>query len=269
MREMFGMRTYRLAFVACGVLVGSLLTAQDSGTISLQDQLKAQYKVVKVSADAGGFRVVDPGTVLEVKKGALLGVPPMSMAFCPARFQDNELKAPPALCSAMVKQVSRYLQVGEKVYPLRIDVFADKDRVVFQIVECDSCNGVQQPSFFKSEVIFQFAKGSLHGMQVPQVEDTIGQVLAIDEGDSQQSNAPGGQNQDNGSGANSGASGGNGGAQGQQQSAPQQVELGQTPDQVKAPLGQPDKMVNVGPKQIWLYKDLKVTFFNGRVVDVQ
>jgi len=266
---MVRMRKCQFVLVACATLLGSRLVAQEGGAISLQDQLKAQYKVVKVSADAGGFKVVDPGTVLEVKKGALLGVPPMSMAFCPAKFQDNELKAPPALCAAMVKQVSRYLQVGEKVYPLRIDVFPDKDRVVFQIVECDSCNGVQQPSFYKSEVIFQFAKGSLHGMQVPQVEDTIGQVLAIDEGDAQQSNAQGGQNQDNNSGGNAGGSGGNGGAQGQQQGAPQQVELGQTPDQVKAALGQPDKMVNAGPKQIWVYKDLKVTFFNGRVVDVQ
>ena len=42
-----------------------------------------------------------------------------------------------------------------------------------------------------------------------------------------------------------------------------------TQDQVQATLGQPEKIVNLGPKQIFVYKDLKVTFFNGRVVDVQ
>ena len=59
----------------------------------------------------------------------------------------------------------------------------------------------------------------------------------------------------------------------QQQQAPppepQQIGKGQTPDQVKAALGQPDKIVNLGTKQIWVYKDLKVTFVNGQVSDVQ
>jgi hypothetical protein len=29
------------------------------------------------------------------------------------------------------------------------------------------------------------------------------------------------------------------------------------------------KIVNLGPKQIYVYKDLKVTFVRGKVVDVQ
>jgi hypothetical protein len=262
MRKLLGVPIF--AATSCAVLVSSSLAAQEENTVSLQEQLKAQYKVVKVSADATGLKIVDPGTVLDVKKGGLLGVPPMSMAFCPAKFQDNELKEPPAMCVAMVKQMSRYFQVGEKVYPLRIDVILDKDRVAFQLVECDSCNGVQQPSYYKSEVIFQFAKGSLRGMAVPQVEDTISQVLAISDNDSQANGQ--GQNQDSNAGK-----GGGGGAQQQQQQQqdPQQISVGQTPDQVKAALGNPDKMVNLGAKQIWVYKDLKVTFMNGKVSDVQ
>jgi hypothetical protein len=38
---------------------------------------------------------------------------------------------------------------------------------------------------------------------------------------------------------------------------------------VKAALGQPDKIVNLGAKQIYVYKDIKVTFINGKVSDVQ
>lgn len=45
--------------------------------------------------------------------------------------------------------------------------------------------------------------------------------------------------------------------------------MGMTTDRVQGALGQPTKIVNLGPKQIYVYKDLKVTFFNGRVVDVQ
>ncbi len=42
-----------------------------------------------------------------------------------------------------------------------------------------------------------------------------------------------------------------------------------TPDQVQGALGKPDKIVNLGAKQLYIYKDMKVTFVNGKVTDVQ
>ena len=42
-----------------------------------------------------------------------------------------------------------------------------------------------------------------------------------------------------------------------------------TTDQVESALGKPDKKFNVGAKQIYIYKDVKVTFQNGQVSDVQ
>jgi hypothetical protein len=50
---------------------------------------------------------------------------------------------------------------------------------------------------------------------------------------------------------------------------PATVEIGQTPDQVTGILGQPDKIINLGTKQIYVYKDLKVTFMKGKVTDAQ
>ncbi|MGC2726494.1 MAG: hypothetical protein WA224_21215, partial [Candidatus Acidiferrales bacterium] len=50
---------------------------------------------------------------------------------------------------------------------------------------------------------------------------------------------------------------------------PATVEIGQTPDQVTAILGQPEKIINLGAKQIYVYKDLKVTFMKGKVTDAQ
>jgi hypothetical protein len=55
----------------------------------------------------------------------------------------------------------------------------------------------------------------------------------------------------------------------QDQPEPQSIEKGMTPDQVEAAMGKPDKKVNLGAKQIYVYKDLKVTFLNGKVSDVQ
>jgi hypothetical protein len=55
----------------------------------------------------------------------------------------------------------------------------------------------------------------------------------------------------------------------QQQSEPQTIQLGETSDQVRTALGQPDKVVILGVKQIYIYKDLKITFVSEKVSDVQ
>jgi hypothetical protein len=53
-------------------------------------------------------------------------------------------------------------------------------------------------------------------------------------------------------------------------SAPTQVDLtGKTPDQVKAIMGQPVRVFNKGVEIDYIYKDLKIIFKNGKVVDEQ
>jgi hypothetical protein len=47
------------------------------------------------------------------------------------------------------------------------------------------------------------------------------------------------------------------------------IALGQTKDQVTAALGQPTRTAKVGVKEIFFYKDQKVTFTNGKVSDVE
>ena len=50
---------------------------------------------------------------------------------------------------------------------------------------------------------------------------------------------------------------------------PKTISLGQTKDQVVASFGQPAKIVKLANKEIYFYKDLKVTFVAGKVSDVQ
>lgn len=47
------------------------------------------------------------------------------------------------------------------------------------------------------------------------------------------------------------------------------IQLGQTRDQVISALGQPDRRAVVGAKEIFFYKDMKITFQDGAVSDVQ
>jgi hypothetical protein len=50
---------------------------------------------------------------------------------------------------------------------------------------------------------------------------------------------------------------------------PPTIALGQTTDQVTASFGQPQRIAKLGAKAIYYYKDMKVTFTNGKVSNVQ
>jgi hypothetical protein len=50
---------------------------------------------------------------------------------------------------------------------------------------------------------------------------------------------------------------------------PPTIALGQTMDQVTAGFGQPMKVAKLGPKTIFYYTDMKVTFTNGKVSNVE
>lgn len=51
--------------------------------------------------------------------------------------------------------------------------------------------------------------------------------------------------------------------------APVEISLGETIDQVIAANGSPARIVDLGAKKIYIYKDMKITFKDGKVSDVQ
>jgi hypothetical protein len=275
-----------IALLSATILSSPLAHAQ---AVSLQDQLAAQYKLVKMGSDTSGYSVVDAGTLLSIQKGGILGVPYSDKTVLTTKYEGGTVHTPSSLMTSGRKallghfsqtqsqgQTTHLFAVGDKVYPSKIEVNVASDKVTLWIVACDTCNKTDPPTYNKAEVAFQFPKGALAKASAGEVEDVIGQLLAISSDDEQQ----GGQQQ--GGNANdqpandqsAGQAAGQAADQGQAQPAapaaePQQIEKGQTPDQVKAALGTPDKIVNLGVKQIFVYKDLKVTFLNGKVSDVQ
>jgi hypothetical protein len=50
---------------------------------------------------------------------------------------------------------------------------------------------------------------------------------------------------------------------------PVTISLGQSIADVVSMNGRPDKVIDLGAKKIYMYKDLKITFTDGRVSDVQ
>jgi hypothetical protein len=242
--------------ILAGCVSVSVVMAQDTAAPVLAEQLRTRYKLVKLSQDANGLAVAEPGTVLVLQKSGILGILPVNIVTCPAKYQDGELHPPSGFCAAMVKQSSRFFQSGEKVYPSKIEVNVKKEQVSFRIVACDSCNATDPPTFFKSEVLFQFPKGYLETAAAGPVEATINQVLSDGAGAVAPPAAPAPP------------------APLEAPAAPADqptkiIELGQTTDQVIAILGKPQKIAKVGPKEIYFYPDMKVTFTNGKVSDVE
>lgn len=266
----------QMSVLLAGVIVAMLMPSLLSAQVPLDEQLKAQYNMVKMGEDSNGAAVIEAGTILNVKKGGILSVPYGDQAVA-TKYQDATVHSPNPLGMKArgfglgklgKQQTTQFFQVGTKVYPAKILVNNDKDQVVVSIISCDSCNNISPTTFYKADVVFQFAKGGLAKMSAPQVEDVIGALLAIDEGGDQGGGQQGGNGNGNDQGNNQG---GGGGGQAQQAPPPEpaQIEKGQTPDQVKAAIGVPDKIINLGAKQIYVYKDIKVTFLNGKVSDVQ
>jgi hypothetical protein len=271
-----------VAVIFAGTFPWMLANAQNAGADSLESQLGAKYKLVKLGSDSSGLAVLEAGTVLVIKKGGILSVPSANAIVVPTNVKDGQVQAVNAPNTAVMKGLgsllshkgvsdptgaastdTKYLTVGEKVYASKIDINHKDSKVVVSIMECDTCNAVQDPSQRKAQVVFQFPKGYLEGADGGQISDVINQILEIQASDDSQQQQGQQQGQD---------------AQGQQQAAPQAaapaqppptIQLGQSPDDVTALLGQPTKIVNLGAKQIYVYKDLKVTFIKGKVTDVE
>jgi hypothetical protein len=277
MSQKFHASLLGVVLLAVTIFVIVSLPLANAQAPSLQEQLAAQYKLVKMGSDTGGYSVVEAGTLLAIQKGGILGVPYGDSTVLPTKYEGGTVKSPNSLATGLRgfgmgkfgKQQSTHLfAVGDKVYPTKIEVNVAKDSVSLSIVACDTCNNTDPPTYNKAQVVFQFPKGALASATAGHVEDVIGQLLSISTDDAQQGGDQGGAQQ----GGNDQQGNNQGGNQAQQQTPPpepQQIEKGQTPDQVKAALGQPDKIVNLGAKQIYVYKDLKVTFINGKVSDVE
>jgi hypothetical protein len=246
-------RTRNLGPLAAALFVAALaaapLHAQDVTT--LQNDLNAKYK---------------SSVILVIQKNGITGQAPNNLAPpCGATWKDNALHPGNTMCLMVQKNYSKALNKDEKVNPTSVVIHLKDEKVIVNFTECDSCNGGDASSY-KGSVAFQFPKGYIEGgADAGQIADVISQVLAPPD-----PNADQGNNQQQ-----------QGGDQQQQQQAPQQqqpqqpaappasIQLGQTVDQVTASFGPPEKIVNLGTKQIYVYKDLKVTFVNGKVTDVQ
>lgn len=271
------------------LVIGAILPyfvakAQDGASGSLQSQLEAKYALTKPTDDKTD--IVTAGAVLILQKDKLIMYPTTTAVPPQNTYKDGKLSegafgvhqkmqsfgsfiGHPPPQTAQVQ--SRQFVTGEKFWVTRIDV--QPDGVLFTLFS-DPYQDVRYYSTLK----FIYPHGATPTTE--QAMNMVAEVLKVDSDDSAKSDSGNQQQAASGGDANQQQAAAGGDANQQQAAAapaapaappapPATVEIGQTPDQVTAILGQPDKIINLGPKQIYVYKDLKVTFVKGKVTDAQ
>src|SRR6202043_1462209 len=216
-------KTLKTAISAMALMVTALVAGSLAQAPTLQEQLIAQYKLVKMGSDTSGYSVVEKGTLLAIQKGGILAVPYGDQNVLANRYEGGTIHAPSGLSlmgrkSIMGKfgkeQTTHLFAVGDKVYPMRIDVNVAKDTVTLGVVACDTCNKTDPPTYNKANVVFQFPKGSLANANKDSIDKVIAQVFTLSKDDSKDEKAAdkGGQQQGGqGQGGAQGQAGGQGG----------------------------------------------------------
>jgi hypothetical protein len=184
------MKTVKWAAIVAGITSGMLAMAAqvqgqnpDSGAPSLQDLLKTQYQVTRVGSDSTGFKILDPGTVVTVKKPELMATAnsgphtPKKDLFglCNNTFKNGQLSVKHGCATTSFG--SHYLPVGDKLYITKFEVKEKDNKISFNLVECDTCNAGKSNTM-KVEITFEFAPKFLATAEPGQVTDVINQVFA-------------------------------------------------------------------------------------------
>jgi len=272
------MKTVKWSAIGLGIALGLLGTASavqgqspDAAAPTLQDLLKTQYKLTRAGSDSGGFKVLEPGTVVVTKNPAIMATEnagphtPSKDLFglCNNTFKHGALSVKRGCAAASLG--AKFLPVGDKLYITKFEVKEKDNKISFNLVECDTCNGTS--GSMKVEVSFEFAPKFLDTAEPGQVTDVIGQVFAPD-AEATRAAAAGEVAAPPASAAQPA----------QADAAPPPappaaagptVKMGDTPQQVIAILGNPIGVKPGGGKVVYQYKDFKVIFVGGRVAGVE
>ena len=295
---MISLRAIVRTSLAVALLVACVgANAEDaSSAAGIQKKLVEEFPLTKATADKTD--IVTAGAVLVLEKDNLLmytvttTVPPqntykngkISHGVFDAAKKCKFCAYVPGVSSvaAAVPNVDmRTFVSGEKFWVTGIE--AHDDGIVFNLLS-DPYSDVR----YYSQLKFPYPKGS--ALSADTMMSTVAEVIKVQpsddsasSGDDKKPAAPAGQSAPASQSAPAGGqpSGQPGGQAAMAPiappppppdappPAPKTIEKGQTKDQVAAIFGQPTKVIKLGAKEIDVYPDMKVTFVNNKVADVQ
>ena len=131
------------------------------------------------------------------------------------------------------------LRAGETVYLFKVDI--KDDQVQLFVITCDTydvnLHGSTKQTRYKALLSFELGKDFMATAAPAAIEKAIAPVI-LPESEVQAAST-------------------------------KSVDLRQSSAQVEAALGKPEKVVHLGPKTIYVYKDMKIVFVDDKVSDVQ
>ncbi len=235
--------------------VAPALHGQDQRA-EIQKRIAAEFKRTKMTADRSD--IATAGSVLDLHKDGLVMASTEAIAPPTNTYKNGTISfgfganmawgialAPANQQTTAIAQ--RKFVTGEKFWVT--DYSIKPDGVVF-VFYSDPYNDVR----YYGQLKFPFAKNV-----VPPADDMMKTIEEVVTAESDTQDAATADNA-----APAPAS-----APAQPAAPPKTIALGQTTDQVIGILGQPQKIVNLGAKQMYFYPDMKVIFTNGKVTDVQ
>ena len=207
----------------------------------LRDQLVAMYPLTRVGINGlAGYdytRVTEPGPILAVRlPGIYADVANTKNAIIETNFANGQIAQATGFAAAFGGNTShsRTLAQNEKVYITQI--LPKRDAVMFELLTVDVATlGDGRGTRYRAELNIKLP--GLDSMTPEDMKKTIDTILT----DPATASAV----------------------------ESKTIKLGMSPDEVKKSLGNPDKIVDLGPKQVYIYKDMKVVFLNSQVSDVQ
>jgi hypothetical protein len=246
---MTAIRVLRACLISVFIGLTSVAAAQGN---DLKQALETAYPLTKATAD--NTDIVTAGAVLVLEKDNLQ-MCKVSLPIPTHNYFKNGQLTQGGLMSVLNRlgnaslgggadaTTTRKFVAGEKFWVTRIEV--ESDGVTFQFLS-DPLQDVR----YHAMLNFPFPKG-----QTPptdQILASVAQVIKADGGDA----APAPAQEQAASDAAAPA-------------ATKTIALGQTKDQVIQNFGQPTKVVQLGVKEIDYYSDMKVTFTNNKVTNVE
>ncbi len=265
-----------LAAMAAIFSVGMEAQAGDPGTL-IQEKLVSQIKLTKTTADRSD--IVTAGDILVLQKdGLMMCSTDSSYAFSnsynngvlSANYKNRAKDAVKSFGRGLIPVIgggasatdaannactSRKFVAGEKFWVTGIVL--QRDGILVSTFS-DPYNDVR----YYGEIKFPFPKGP-----APSADDfvkTVSEVITV-----QPSDDNSGQSDQGGQPASAPAAESANAPPPPADAPPPTIALGQTKDEVTAAFGQPMRIAKLGAKEIFYYKDMKVTFTNGKVSNVE
>ncbi len=268
------------------------LTAQTADTKAIQEKLNSQIRLTKATADRSD--IVTPGDVVVLEKdGLMMCASNSSYAYSnsysngvlAANYNNRAKSAAKSYARAFGLSrfglgggasvtdaanngcPSRKFVSGEKFWITGIDI--QKDGILVSTFSDPYPDSSGNQVRYYGEIKFPIENG-----QAPSPDDfvkTVSEVFTV-----QPAGENGGQDNQGGQGAQPGMAPAAAAPMPAiapppppPDAPPPTVALGQTMEQVKAGFGQPLREAKLGAKVIFYYHDMKVTFRNGKVTDVE